>query len=110
MAPSRSNRVLSSRKRIGLRRKPVDNRWILAGSIAPVGLALGFIAYAADKVVPPDFSINSDAGAPVFTEGLQEGWVDGARNLTGANPFNGTPQLGLRLGQTRNDVAAGQGP
>ena len=100
MTPSSSNRVVVPRNRIQFRRKPVQKHWILVGSIAPVGLAMGIFTYAADKLVPPDFSINSDVGAPVFAEGLREGFVDGARNLTTPNSFNSSPELTLRMGQS----------
>ncbi|MGV3530747.1 MAG: hypothetical protein ACO1QR_00145, partial [Chthoniobacteraceae bacterium] len=57
-------------------------------------------ASAADRVVPPDFTINSDTGAPVYLEGLREGFVDGSANATTANPFNSSPELTLRMGQS----------
>ena len=101
MAHSSPNRVVSSRNRIRFRRKPVQNRWILVGSIAPVGLALGIIATAADITVPPNLSLNSDGGAPLFNEGLREGVLTNAgNNFTDPNPNNSSPELGLRMGQS----------
>lgn len=75
-------------------------KFILIGAIAPASLALTPLVSAADRVVPPSFSINSDTGLPVYTEGLREGFLSGSANLTDANPFNSSPELTLRMGQS----------
>ncbi|HEX5176397.1 MAG TPA: hypothetical protein VFV83_05170, partial [Chthoniobacteraceae bacterium] len=78
------------------------------GAITPATLFLGVRASATDRPVPPNFTINSDVGTPVYTEGLLEGYVDdlvtpfGDDELT-PNPANSSPELTLRMGQLNQD-------
>ena len=75
-------------------RARITRRAILATTIAPALLATGF---AADVFIPPNFTINSDGGAPTYVEGLREGFLAGDFNVSDANPANSSPELGLRM-------------
>jgi len=75
-------------------------RRILLGAIAPAALAFT-PASAVDLVVPPNQTINTSTATATFAEGLLEGFVGGARNLTDPNPGNSSPELTLRMGQTQ---------
>ena len=86
--------------------KPRFSKYILVGAIAPATLLSVQSVYAVDRFLPPDYTINTDTGAPVYNEGLQEGFL--GRNLAGftaaddettPNPKNSSPELGIREGQ-----------
>ncbi len=102
MIPSVCSLLTESRNEPSLfGRKSKWRQLVLIGAIAPVSLAITPLASAVDRVVPPNFTINSDTGSPVYTEGLLEGFVTGSNNTATANPFNSSPELTLRMGQTR---------
>ena len=72
----------------------------------PASLSWVHTSSAADVLLPPNYTINSDLGAPVYNEGLIEGFL--GRNLAGEfdadnettpNPNNSSPELTIRNGQ-----------
>jgi fibronectin-binding autotransporter adhesin len=81
-------------------------RHILLGSIASALLA--HTSDAVDVFIPPNFTINSDAGAPIFSEGLIEGKTTISDDETTVNPANSSPELGLRMATINQNPMNGQ--
>ncbi len=94
--------------------RPATRRSVLTGALLPVVLVGP--AFAADLVIGPDRTINSDAGVQLYSDGLREGLINAYNDTTTANPLNGPDNgqgaavsLGLRMGQSTAFGATGWG-